>query len=63
MTCPQCETHRVESIERWTVVGRKMTVPLVRVWACLNRDCRHEWPRESASLTVAPASSLQEVGL
>jgi hypothetical protein len=61
MTCPQCETHRVEPTERWTIAGRKMTVPLVRMWACLNRECQHEWPREFTDLSVAPTSSPQEV--
>jgi hypothetical protein len=63
MTCPQCETDRVEPIERWTIAGRKMTVPLVRMWTCLNRECRHEWPREVITSPIALASpeTIQEV--
>ena len=52
MTCPKCQTRNVESTVRWTISGRKMTVPLVRMWACLNRKCQHEWPRESTSPNV-----------
>ena len=56
MTCPQCETHNAEPIERWTISGRKLTVPLVRMWACLNRECRHQWPRDFLSPIEALAS-------
>lgn len=56
MTCPKCLTHNAEPIESWTISGRKMTIPLLRLWACLNRDCRHQWPREFASSTVTLAS-------
>jgi len=60
MTCPKCLTHHGEPTERWTISGRKLTIPLVRLWACVNRDCRHEWPRELTSPIVASAS-LREV--
>jgi hypothetical protein len=49
MTCPKCRSHNPKSIETWTLVGRKMTIPLVRLWACLNPDCRHQWPRDVSS--------------
>jgi hypothetical protein len=46
MTCPQCQSQNAESIVSWTISGRKMTVPQVSLWACLNPECRHRWPRE-----------------
>ena len=46
MTCPKCRSHHAQPFESWTIVGRKMTIPLLRLWACVNRDCRHQWPRE-----------------
>lgn len=49
MTCPKCRSHNAEPIESWTISGRKLTIPLVRMWACLNRECRHQWPREFSS--------------
>jgi hypothetical protein len=49
MTCPKCLTDHAEPIESWTLSGRKMTIPLLRLWACVNRDCRHQWPRELIS--------------
>jgi hypothetical protein len=52
MTCPRCQSHHTEPILSWTSSGRKMTVPLVRMWACLNRECRHQWPRELTSPIV-----------
>ena len=47
MTCPKCQSQNAEPIMNWTISGRKMTVPQLRMWACLNQDCRHQWPRES----------------
>lgn len=49
MTCPKCLTHHAEPIMSWTVSGRKFTIPAVRLWACVNQDCRHQWPREVSS--------------
>jgi len=49
MTCPKCRSHNAEPIERWTIFGRKLTIPLLRLWACVNRECRHHWPRELSS--------------
>jgi hypothetical protein len=56
MTCPKCLTHHAEPITSWTVSGRKLTIPLLRLWACVNQDCRYQWPREVTSPIVAPAS-------
>jgi hypothetical protein len=63
MTCPKCLSHHIEAIERWTIAGRKMTIPLVRMWNCLDRKCRHEWPREVIISPIALASpdTIQEV--
>ena len=52
MTCPKCKSHHAEPILSWTIFGRKMTVPLMRMWACLNQECRHQWPRELTSPIV-----------
>ncbi len=49
MTCPKCLAHHAEPIESWTLSGRKMTIPLLRLWACVNRECRHQWTRELSS--------------
>ena len=49
MTCPKCKRHNVEPIVSWTMSGHKMTIPLLRLWACVNRECRHQWPRELSS--------------
>lgn len=46
MTCPKCLTHHAEPTMSWTVSGRKLTVPALHVWACVNQNCRHQWPRE-----------------
>jgi hypothetical protein len=43
MTCPKCQSQNTESIVRWTLSGRKMTVPQLRMWACLNQECQHQW--------------------
>ena len=56
MTCQKCQSHDAEPILSWTIVGRKMTIPALHKWACLNRECRHEWPREITSPIVALAS-------
>jgi hypothetical protein len=56
MTCPKCQSQNAEPIVSWTISGRKMTVPQVRMWACLNLKCRHQWPREFTSPIVVPAS-------
>jgi hypothetical protein len=49
MTCPKCQRNNVEPIVSWTISGHKMTIPLLRLWACVNRECRHQWPRELSS--------------
>lgn len=49
MTCPKCRTHNAQPFESWTLAGRKMTIPLLRLWACVNQDCRHQWPRDLSS--------------
>ena len=56
MTCPKCRSHNAQPFESWTISGRKMTIPLLRLWACVNQDCRHQWPRESVSPIAALAS-------
>ena len=56
MTCPKCQSQNAEPIVSWTISGRKMTVPQLRMWACLNRECRHQWPREFISPSVALTS-------
>jgi len=49
MTCPKCQTRHAEPILSWTVSGRKLTIPVLHLWGCVNRDCRHRWPRELSS--------------
>ena len=56
MTCPKCQSPNVEPTLRWTLSGRKMTLPQLRVWDCLNLECRHQWPREITNPMGAPAS-------
>ena len=56
MTCPKCQSRNAQPIVSWTISGRKMTLPQLRLWACPNLECQHEWPREFASLTESPAS-------
>ena len=55
MICPKCQSHNAEPIVNWTISGHKMTVPQLSVWACLNRECGHQWPREFTRPVVAPA--------
>ena len=57
MTCPKCQSPNAEPTVSWTLCGRKMTPPQVRVWACLNLKCRYEWPREIISPVVASVSA------
>ena len=52
MTCPKCLSHNAQPFESWTIVGRKMTIPLLRLWACVNSTCLHKWPRESSLLGI-----------
>ena len=62
MTCPKCRSNHAKPIERWTLVGRKMTIPLVRMWTCLNRECRHEWPRDITSpIALTSPEPIHEV--
>ena len=56
MVCPKCQGQRAEPIVRWTISGRKMTVPQMRWWACLNLECQHQWTREFTNPTESPAS-------
>jgi hypothetical protein len=53
MTCPKCLSH-AEPIANWTIAGRKMTIPMLLLWACVNQDCRHEWPREVSGRKTSP---------
>ena len=56
MICPKCQSKHAEPIMSWTISGRRKTMPQLSMWACLNRECRHEWPREFTSPIEAPAS-------
>jgi hypothetical protein len=56
MICPKCLSLHIEPIVGWTISGRKMTMPQLSLWACLNRECRHEWPREFTILIETPPS-------
>jgi len=47
MSCPKCHGQNATPFMSWTISGRKMTVPQLRMWACQNPACRHQWPRES----------------
>jgi hypothetical protein len=38
MTCQKCQSQHAEPIMSWTISGRKMTVPQLSMWACLNRE-------------------------
>ena len=49
MTCPKCLSH-AEPIASWTISAHKMTIPRLDLWACVNEDCKHEWPRDMSSL-------------
>jgi hypothetical protein len=46
MTCPKCQSQNAEPFMSWTLSGRKMTIPQLRMWACLNPTCLYHWPRE-----------------
>ena len=46
MTCPKCQNQNAEPIVSWTISGRKMTIPQLPLWACLNPVCLHQWRRE-----------------
>jgi hypothetical protein len=50
MTCPKCQTGNANPIVSWTITGRKMTMPQLRLWACLNPTCLHKWRREASEL-------------
>jgi hypothetical protein len=56
MTCPKCHSKNAEPTVSWKGSGRKMTLLQLRMWACLNQDCRHQWPRELPSPLVALGS-------
>ena len=51
MTCPKCQTGNAKPIVSWTITGRKMTMPQLQLWACLNPICLHKWRREASELT------------
>ena len=57
MTCPKCQSLNAEPSVSWTLCGRKMTPPQIRVWACLNTTCGHEWPREITKHVMASVSA------
>ena len=46
MACPQCQSQNAKPFMNWTLSGRKMTIPQLRMWACLNAVCLHQWPRK-----------------
>jgi len=46
MACPQCQSQNAKPFMTRTLSGRKMTIPPLRMWACLNPTCLHKWPRE-----------------
>jgi hypothetical protein len=46
MACPKCQSQNAKPFMTWTLTGRKMTIPQLRMWACLNPTCLHKWPRE-----------------
>ena len=46
MACPQCQSQNAKPFITWTLSARKMTIPPLRMWACLNPTCLHKWPRE-----------------
>jgi hypothetical protein len=46
MTCPKCQSQNAAPFMSWTLSGRKMTMPQLRMWACRNPTCLHQWPRE-----------------
>jgi hypothetical protein len=56
MICPKCQSQHVEPIVSWTISGRRKIMPQLSMWACLTRECRHEWPREFTRPIEAPAS-------
>ena len=50
-TCQKCQSQNDKPFMNWTISGRKMTIPQLRMWACANPTCLHTWPRDaSASL-------------
>ena len=57
MTCPKCQNPNAEPTVGWTLSGRKMSPPQVRLWACLNLNCRHEWPREITSPVIGAVTA------
>ena len=57
MTCPRCGIHHAEPTMSWTISGSKLTVPSLHLWACVNRDCRYQWPRELSSPIQEVASN------
>lgn len=44
MICPKCQSQNAEPFMGWTLSGRKMTIPQLRMWACVNPTCLHIWP-------------------
>jgi hypothetical protein len=52
MTCPKCQSPNAEPTLGWTISGRRLTLPQLRLWACQNLECRYQWPREHTSPIV-----------
>jgi len=46
ITCPKCQSPNAKPFSSWTLSGRKMTIPQLRLWACPNAVCLHQWPRK-----------------
>jgi hypothetical protein len=51
MPCPKCQSQNATPFMSWTLSGRKMTIPQLRMWACVNPTCLHKWRREESELT------------
>ncbi len=49
MTCPKCQSQNAKPFMSWTISGRKMTIPQLRMWACANPTCLHTWPRDASA--------------
>ena len=50
MTCPKCQSQNAKPFMSWTLSGRKRTIPQLRLWACQNAVCLHQWPRKLAGV-------------
>jgi hypothetical protein len=54
MTCPKCQSQNARPFMSWTISGRKMTIPQLRMWACVNPTCLHTWPRDASASCHEP---------